>query len=98
MSACKEWSQKLDLPGYVQVCAVTYVTLFEWLGCDSWFYRKYGLPDIIQEALKYECRRVVDDINKKREEEVTKLKLDGQTANRHSTMRTGANPLDKVFK
>jgi hypothetical protein len=97
MEAVKIWSQSLDIPGYIQASSLVSLTFVEWVGMDSWFYKKYGLPTMIKEALKSECKRVVDDINKKREEEVNKLKLDQQSYNRHSTMASGVNPVDKMF-
>lgn len=97
MEAAKIWSQKLDVPGYLQACAAGHLTFREWIGFDDWFYHKYGLPTMIQEALKTEARRIVDDINKKREEEVSRLKMEQQSYNRHSTMAGSSNPVDKMF-
>lgn len=97
LEACKIWSQKLDIPGFIQASSLVSITFIEWIGFDGWFYQRYGLPTMIKEALKSECKRVVDDINKKREEEVSKLKLDQQSYNRHSTMASSVNPVDKVF-
>lgn len=97
MEACKIWSRELDIPGYIQASSLVSLTFVEWIGIDDWFYRRYGLPTMIKEALKSECKRVVDDINKKREEDVSKLKLDQQSYNRHSSMSSAVNPVDKVF-
>lgn len=97
MEAAKMWAEKLDIPGFIQASSLVSVTFAEWIGFNDPFYRKYGLPTDIKEALKRECKRVVDEVNRKREEEVSKLKLDQQSYNRHSTMAANSNPVDKMF-
>lgn len=74
------------------------LTINDWLGLYSDpFYAKFGLPDLVKEALKLEARKLNSEIRKKRDEEMSKLKMDATTPNSgFKSLQT--NNIDKYFK
>lgn len=101
MESAKYWSKQLDIAGYIQACTMTKLSFSDWigtLGADP-FVLRYGLPTPIKEALKAESKRIVEEQNKQREEELAKLKLDNQTVNRHSSINIGGpSSIDRYLK
>lgn len=101
LETSKYWSKQLDIPGYIQACTMTKLSFSDWvgtLGADS-FVIRYGLPTPIKEALKLESKRIVEEQNKQREEELAKLKLDNQPVNRHSSLNmSGPTSIDRYLK
>lgn len=101
LETSKYWSKQLDIPGYIQACTMTKLSFSDWvgtLGADP-FVIRYGLPTPIKEALKLESKRIVEEQNKQREEELAKLKLDNQPVNRHSSLNmSGPTSIDRYLK
>lgn len=100
MRAAKEWSEALDIPGYIEACTQMPVALTDWIGMkDDPFVQSFGLPDEIKEALKTEARRINESIRRKREEEMTEIKLNSQNPSRSTlTPETTGSYLNRVFR
>lgn len=99
MRAAKELSKLLDIPGYIEACSQMQLTLNDWLGLkgDS-FYDRFGLPDLIKDALKTQARYVNEQIRKKRDEELTDLKFKATEPNRNMNAANSTQHLDRIFK
>lgn len=100
MKAARYWADTLDLQGYLECCSQFDMSLTDWIGMgDELFVIRFGLPIFIKEALKITARRVNEEIKRKREEQISELKLKSQELNSSSIKpETSSTHMNKVFR